>query len=266
MDQSPPSSKRKRVESTDIPVTLLSYMMKRLADLWDKYGRRGLYIMLITNPDDTAELTALATMVANRRGHADPLVVRPNDKTAVRPDLMRPNHDSRGIVVMNAERLVLPEDRTAMSILADDFVRWTREDPPRHMLVANFANRNACDTTVATWPEDIRGRFAKNVLEWPSLRQREADLPGIMENLCAQFTSRDDTIHAELAKDAKILLMQEATRRDGKGVATLRRRIREGFDVMLRSKGEQITAQHLRVAANPHERGAFFASVAAFTT
>jgi hypothetical protein len=246
-----------------MPVTLISDAMQRIANLMKKLGDRGyMFLMLITNPDDTAELTALATMVANRRGHADPLVVRSNDATATRP-----NHEGRGIVIMNAERLALPKDRSEMSILADDFVRWSKEKPPR-TLIANFANRNACDETVATWPAEIKERFARKPLEWPSLRQREADLPGIMENICAQFTSRDDSVHAELAKDAKILLTQEVMHRKEKGmsVATLRRRIRGGFDVMLRCKAPEITAQHLRLAVNPRERGAYLASVAAFTT
>lgn len=208
--------------------------MSRLEALVDRHVKRGRYVTLVTHPDDTLELADLATGIAQRRGDREPLLVRTedqwNDALADEPHVA----DDRGIVFPRAH--LLAEQPSAF------LRRIFCVSPPRRLVIANFTSALECAMMLESMPKDVSRMFIEEPIEWPTLHERTADLDGIIERICARLMSQDERIRAMLAPDAKQALICD--RRDH--VASLRSRIRDAFDLMLKDGGTVITKDHLR--------------------
>lgn len=242
-EYSPPSSKKRPFDTMDINVTIESNAMRQLGYSIIKDAKRGRRVSLVVHPDDNPELVSLARYVTDCRGEQDPEVIR-NDVTPEwvhKASMTLPSQ--RGVVFFRGESI-------RDGVVCQGVRKFISGSLPRSPVVVAFSSRDAYVNAMEAWPRDLSCNFRQHAIEWPRLRNRRADLDGIIHQLCRQCISRDGSITAILSPEARDTLIRDVLRGAIARVASLRNRIGHGFAVMLRSGDSVITTRHLNGRAS----------------
>ncbi|MBI4138694.1 hypothetical protein HY479_00900 [Candidatus Uhrbacteria bacterium] len=250
MDLAPPSSKRLRTAETDISVVAKSPAMQELLNRCIKYSMRGWYVTMVTPPDDAFEFNSFVKEIVSRRLVSEPHVVSPTDTTVLWRNFEECAASDRGLVILKAEALT--------EAMLDELARLERNGRSRQVLIVNFRSKSWLERRMEEWPKAVKKSFKPKPLRWPKLGARKADLPALADALCETLVSQDGSRRAKLAPAAKEMLFVDTY----KSVAALYQRIRDGFDVMLRTNEPTIVPRHLMVASNPRQRANLFSSPA----
>lgn len=242
-----PSSRRAR-SSIEIAAVLRSQAMKLLHEgvLGPGLGRSR-YVRLIVPIGDMPELTSLVAKIAKtRKAEGDLVVVQQNDESMLRDD----DKFSRG-----QRALLLPRSGKLSAAVIERFIALHEARGRQNLVVAVFPTLNIMQKTLSDWPRMMHENFQSEPLIWPSLQDRDKDLPIILERVCEQVQTVDGSTSAKLTNQAKQNLIQHAT-----SVEDLINVIRGAFDVMLLQGHLNISLLHLNIWRDPNRRRAIFAA------
>lgn len=251
----PPSSRRLNTNELHIQVAMQSQAMQDLAAVAASHIAREVYTFLVVHPDDSSEAMAFAKHVAERKGRLEPRPVYPAADTFTRnPRLVNtPEEEKRAVVIWRTHQ--------CSAKMLDEFVRRHERGYRYDHVIALVPSIETYRNALPGWPVNgFTKLFARDPLEWPSLKGREADHRSILHAIADVLVSRDGRAQAELTEGAIDMIL----RRRAKRTMELYTRVRDAFDVMLRSTGAtKITAEHVEIAGNKDRRRQLFSQTAA---
>ncbi|MFA5935961.1 MAG: hypothetical protein WC787_03870 [Patescibacteria group bacterium] len=198
----------------------------------------GNIVPLIIHPEDTIELTSFVQDVNDS-------VDKRRDVTFVRTesdpskDLAVGLFSHPHVVVLNCAQA----KGELLEILGDDMNRTPRV----RILHFRFERELA---VIQKWPASLVRSVRHKPEIWPALSERKADIPGIIDAVCASFRARGNNRTVTLTKDAREFL----TAKPGDRVTHISSRIRKAFAMACKDRRYIVSVRDLEAIDRPDVR------------
>jgi hypothetical protein len=222
-----------------IKATIESSAMKEFAEYVIRVSKAGKMVPLIVPDDDGLEFYSFVKHVTRLTDEHREYVLINNDGELYQENPLLRFGQLPHILLMGAEKT----RKSVLEALAKELEEANR------VRILRFRLERDCCQTLSMLPGELV-RSIRDPRTWPSLRDREADFPGVIQAICGSFTSVQTKKSAILTRQAQDFLCEQP----GESIVQLEARIRKAFAIACEAESDTVEIRHLRAVDRPDVR------------